>query len=382
MKTLTEYILESLIFEKKTLTSRAQKIADKVIDIVINNKNEFKASKAEETILEKISEEKNKEDKFYYKDNSNIFKIPISLKEQHYDLFFIINCWDENDIKDKINTFDFKLENNKTVFYIALNCIDINTIENKKHKHGIEIQKDTLVHEIRHFYDKIKGHGGTKNNTYDAYTINKYNKFLYYISQTEQNAFFAGFKQKFKANKDNIQGQLLNVFSNYKENEKCKNVEEFIEQFSSDCYKYRLENCFDGSDDWSKIKYPDAHQKTDDEETKLKKTINLIRCHNPLLFLEYKYYILDSYENFYEFISKNPIDNKKDDERKKEILNCLQSYNNDKPIKNTDQLRKVYKKITGFYNKIFSNYMNLIKQFIENNIDEYEKNKSIHNRKN
>lgn len=258
MKTLTEYILESLIFEKKTLTSRAQKLAQNIIKIVKEDDAKFKASDDEQTMLQNISkskEEKNKKDQFYYEDKSKIFKITISLKEQHHDLFFIINCWDENDIKDKINTFDFyELENNKTVFYIALNCIDIKDKKDTKLVHGIENETDTLVHEIRHFYDKIKGHGGTKNNTYNADTINKYNKFLYYISQTEQNAFFAGFKQKFKQNKHDIQGQLLNVFSNYKENEKCKNVEEFIEQFSLDCYKYRLENCFDKSDDWSKIK--------------------------------------------------------------------------------------------------------------------------------
>lgn len=344
MKTLTEYILESLIFEKKSLTSRSEKLAKNIINIVTSKNNDndkFKASKNERTILQNISNDKKDDIDKFYSDKSNIFKFTISIKEQHYDLFFIINCYNEDEIKGKLNTFDFYVENNKTVYYIVMNCIEkIDNIAN---------EKDTLVHELRHFYDKIKGHGGTKNDTYDENTLKKYNKFLYYISQTEQNAFYAGFKQKLNSD-ENYQTQLENLVKMYRK-QGYKTIEEIIKQFCEESYDYRLKNCFQESDDWAQLKEP----------TEL---VDKMKCHNPLCFLEYKYYILDSYENFCKFIYENPTNNKKDEKRKKEILGFLESYNNDKPIKNADQLRNVYNGVSRFYNKTFSNYMNLIKNFI------------------
>lgn len=367
MKTLQEYILESLILEKRSLTSRAQKWAQKIIDNVLSDnnevKNKFLASDVEKTMLKNISDKKDDIDKFYIDEKdkkSDIFKFQISVKEQPYDLFLILNCYSEDVINSKLNTFDFCESEGKLVYYIVLNCKDnIGDIENQKH---------TLAHELRHVYDKIKGHGGTKNDTYKEETINKYNKFLYYISQTEQNAFYTGFKTKFTENKENIQGQLLNVFNDYKKNKNCKNVEQFIKQFSLDCYKYRLENCFDGSDDWSKIEYPNKPKDTDNEKTKLEKTINLIRCHNPLLFLEYNYYILDTFDSFKTFISENPKKpGKEDNGRKEEILKYLKPYNDDKEINHNDEntLKKVYDEIKKFYKQTFSSYINLIKQFIK-----------------
>jgi hypothetical protein len=363
MKTLHEYILESLIFEKKSVADLAEEKATEIIKIVTSdNKDKFKASDDERNILKDISDKKTQKIDKFYSDKSNIFKITISFKgnkrhpRQNYDLFIIINCYKEEYINGKLNTFDFcKSENGKLVFYIVLNCID--------DIYNIRQQKNTLAHEIRHFYDKIKGHGGTKNDTYDEKTINKYNKFLYYISQTEQNAFYTGFKQKLNED-ENFQKQLLSLFNAYNQ-EGNKTIEEVIKQFSEESYKYRLENCFINSDDLSNINEPDKPKDTDDKETKLNKTINIIRCHNPLLFWEYKYYILDTPEHFYEFISKNPKTKKEDNERKEEILSFLKPYNDDKPIETKEQLENVYNGIIKFYNGTFSSYMNLIKNFIK-----------------
>lgn len=354
MKTLTEYILESLILEKRSLTSRAQKWAQNIIKIVKEDDAKFKASKDELKMLENISRGKKDDIDKFYNDNSNIFKFTISIKEQHYDLFLILNCYDEDEINSKLNTFDFfESEDGKLVYYIVLNCKDsINDIEN---------QKNTLAHELRHFYDKIKGHGGTKNDTYDKDTINKYNQFLYYISQTEQNAFYAGFKQKLTEN-ETFQNQLLTLFKAY--NKEGNAIEKVIKQFCEDSYDYRLNNCFRNSDDTSEENL-NLEQLSKPEGAE---ALNKAKCYNPLRFLEYNYYILDTFDNFKTFISENPKKpGKEDNERKEEILKFLKPYNDDKEINPNDEntLKKVYEGIKKFYKQTFSSYMNLIKQFIK-----------------
>lgn len=351
MKTLTEYILESLILEKRSLTNRAQKWAQNIIKIVKENDDKFKASKDELKMLGNISNGKKDDIDKFYSDNSNVFKFTISIKEQHYNLFLILNCYGEDEINSKLNTFDFfESEDGKLVYYIVLNCKDnINDIEN---------QKNTLAHELRHFYDKIKGHGGTKNDTYNKDTINKYNQFLYYISQTEQNAFYAGFKQKLTENKT-FQNQLLTLFKAY--NKESKTIEEVIKQFCKDSYNYRLNNCFRNSDDMSEENL-NLEQLSKPKEAE---ALNKAKCYNPLRFLEYNYYILDSFDSFLIFISKNPKTEQEDNERKEEILSCLKPYNDDKPIENEKQIKNVYNEIIKFYNNIYKNYIKIIKNVIK-----------------
>lgn len=360
MKTLHKYILESLILEKKSVADLAEEKSEDIIKIVTSSNNDkFKASTDERIILKDISDKKTKKIDKFYSDKSNIFKIQISLKgnkrqpRQNYDLFIIINCYPKKYINGKLNTFDFcKSKNGKIVFYVVLNCID--------DIYNIRQQKNTLAHEIRHFYDKIKGHGGTKNDTYDEKTINKYNKFLYYISQTEQNAFYTGFKQKLNED-ETFQKQLLTLFNVYNP-EGNKTVEEVIKQFSLDSYNYRLEKCFKKSDDVSE-KNLNLTQLSNPPKAE---ELNKAKCFNPLRFLEYNYYILDSYENFYEFISKNPKNpNVEDNKRKEEILGFLKPYNDDKEIETKEQLQNVYNGIVKFYKGTFSSYMNIIKQFIK-----------------
>ena len=360
MKTLQEYILESLILEKRSLTDLALEKAEEIIKIVTSNNNDkFKASTDEQNILKDISNKKTKKIDKFYGDKSNIFKITISLKgnkrrpRQNYDLFIIINCYKKEHINGKLNTFDFcKSEDGKLVYYIVLNCID--------NIYNLRQQKNTLAHEIRHFYDKIKGHGGTKNDTYDEKTINKYNNFLYYISQTEQNAFYAGFKQKLNEN-ETFQKQLLTLFNAYNTEGK-KTIEEVIKQFSEESYKYRLEKCFKNSDDMTE----ENLDLTQLSKPKKAEELNKAKCYNPLRFFEYNYYILDTPEHFYEFISENPKKpGVEDNERKEEILSFLKPYNDDKPIETDEQLKNVYVGIKKFYKQTFSSYMNLIKQFIK-----------------
>lgn len=360
MKTLQEYILESLILEKRSLTDLAQEKAEEIIKIVTSSNNDkFKASDDERNILKDISNKKTKKIDKFYGDKSNIFKITISLKgnkrrsRQNFDLFIIINCY--KDINGKLNTFDFcKSENGKLVYYIVLNC--------KDDIYNIRQQKNTLAHEIRHFYDKIKGHGGTKNDTYDEKTINKYNNFLYYISQTEQNAFYAGFRQKLTEN-ETFQNQLLTLFNAYNE-EGNRSIEEVIKQFSEESYEYRLKYCFINSDDTSE-KNLDLKQLSKPEGAE---ALNKAKCYNPLRFLEYNYYILDTFDNFKTFISENPKKpGKEDNARKEEILKFLKPYNDDKEINPNDEntLKNVYDGIKKIYKGTFKSYMNIIKNFIK-----------------
>lgn len=392
MKTLTEYILESLIFEKKSVADLAEEKATEIINIVTskNNvyRNKFLASDDEREILKGISEEKgkqNEKDKFFY-DNSNIFKFKLPLKikrlrkKEKYDLFIIINFYSQDEINSKLNSCDFYEKNNKAWYYIVLNCIKstkkIDNNENKKDTldfENIKNEKNTLTHEISHFYDKLKELGGTKNDTYKDSTINKYNKFLYYISQTEQRAFYAGFKQKLNENKK-YQYLLLELFNFYKgkDENKDKNltVEEFIKQFCSESYDYRLENYFKDSDtepepDSEDNKANNQKNTEDKKQPTIEEMLPEIMCHNPLRFLEYKYKILDSFKSFLTFISKNPKTKQEDNERKEEILSFLKSYNDDKEIETKEQLENVYNGIVKFYNGTFSSYMNIIKNFIK-----------------
>ena len=79
---------------------------------------------------------------------------------------------------------------------------------------------------------------------------------------------------------------------------------------------------------------------------------NKAKCYNPLRFLEYNYYILDTFDNFKTFISENPKKpGKEDNERKEEILKFLKPYNDDKEINPNDEntLKKVYEGIKKFY---------------------------------
>ena len=271
-------------------------------------------------------------------EHSKLFKFNIKHKENKYDLFLIIN-FTEN-FAQKTNSFDYDTIDEKNIYYIVINS--------RGKKHFRTKLDDTLMHEIRHFFDAITNAGGSKNNTYNDKTLNKYNKFLYYISQTEQNAFFAGFKRNLKNNKGGIVDKLKYTY----EHSKANSIEEFLKLFCLNCYKFRLENCFKDSDDCCDINEPDDNQ-------------GKILCHNPLRFLEYKYYILDSYEHFCEFISKNPKTKKEDKKRKKEILKCLEPYNDDKPIENDKQIKNVYNEIIKFYNNIYKNYIKIIKNVIK-----------------
>ena len=97
--------------------------------------------------------------------------------------------------------------------------------------------------------------------------------------------------------------------------------------------------------------------------------LNKAKCYNPLRFLEYNYYILDSFDSFLTFISKNPKTEQEDNERKEEILSCLKPYNDDKPIENEEQLKKVYDGIKKIYKGTFKSYMNIIKNFIKKHME-------------
>lgn len=344
MKSLKNYIYEHLILEKKSLTNLSSKITDKIINIVKTNISEdnhkYKVSDEEIEDLKKISKNKNKSLYKNLDDHSKLFKFNIKHKENKYDLFLIINFTPQ--FTQKTNSFDYDTIDEKNIYYIVINS--------KGKKHFRTKLDDTLTHEIRHFFDAITGAGGSKNNTYNDKTLNKYNKFLYYISQTEQNAFFAGFKRNLKNNKGGIVDKLKTT---YKKSD-AKSIEEFLEKFCLNCYNFRLKKCFKDSDDCSDIKEP-------------KDTNEKILCHNPLRFLEYKYYILNSYKNFNTFISKNPITDTEDKKRKKEILKCLEPYNNDKPIdiKNVEEIKNVYNEIIKFYNNIYKNYIKIIENEIK-----------------
>ena len=319
MRTLREYINESMIFEKQSFNKLSDILADKIIGLF----------KDEQFIdLPDIGDKA--------KDDAKTVKVEnIKYKDKNVTLYVSYS----NEYNDEfLNEISLKGDYKNDAFILIKG--DLENIDNTD---------DTLAHEIRHFYDELTGNGGEINNTYDENSVNKFEKFLYLISPTEQNAHTAGFRKWIKKDKN------LTLLKNTYDALKSKDIDSFIEKFSTIMTNRRHEALKD---------------KDSDDETQLKNmTINVngknvpadAGTENPVRLFEYKYYILDSLDSLKKYINTNLASGKeRSDEDKKYIINHLAVLNNG----DTD-IDSLYKVILKKYNQTF----NTFKRILENSLN-------------
>lgn len=319
MRTLKEYIDESMIFEKKSFNKLSDILANKVIDLF--KKEQF-------TDLPDISEKN--------VDDAKTVKVEnIKYKDKNITLYISYS----NDYNDEfLNEISLKGKHKDEAFILIKGNIE-----------NIDDTDDTLTHEIRHFYDELTGNGGEINNTYDENSINKYEKFLYFISPTEQNAHTAGFRKWINKDKN------LQLLKNTYDNLKLKDIDSFIEKFSTTMTNRR---------------HAALQNKDTDDETQLKNIMIDINgkkvkadtaTENPVRFFEYKYYVLNSIDNFKKFINSNLASGKKrSDDDKNYIISHLAVLNN-----GSKDIESIYKNILKKYNQTFSTF----KKILENSLN-------------
>lgn len=319
MRTLREYINESMIFEKQSFNKLSDILADKIIGL-------FKDEQFVD--LPDIGDKA--------KDDAKTVKVEnIKYKDKNVTLYVSYS----NEYNDEfLNEISLKGDYKNDAFILIKG--DLENIDNTD---------DTLAHEIRHFYDELTGNGGEINNTYDENSVNKFEKFLYLISPTEQNAHTAGFRKWIKKDKN------LTLLKNTYDALKSKDIDSFIEKFSTIMTNRRHEALKD---------------KDSDDETQLKDmTINVngknvpadAGTENPVRLFEYKYYILDSLDSFKKYINTNLASGKeRSDEDKKYIINHLAVLNGG----DTD-IDSLYKVILKKYNQTF----NTFKRILENSLN-------------
>lgn len=319
MRTLREYINESMIFEKQSFNKLSDLLADKIIGL-------FKDEQFVD--LPDIGDKA--------KDDAKTVKVEnIKYKDKNVTLYVSYS----NEYNDEfLNEISLKGDYKNDAFILIKG--DLENIDNTD---------DTLAHEIRHFYDELTGNGGEINNTYDENSVNKFEKFLYLISPTEQNAHTAGFRKWIKKDKN------LTLLKNTYDALKSKDINSFIEKFSTIMTNRRHEA---------------LKNKDSDDETQLKDmTINVngknvpadAGTENPVRLFEYKYYILDSLDSFKKYINTNLASGKeRSDEDKKYIINHLAVLNNG----DTD-IDSLYKVILKKYNQTF----NTFKRILENSLN-------------
>jgi len=319
MRTLREYINESMIFEKQSFNKLSDILADKIIGLF---KNEQFVDLPDIGDKAKDDSKTVKVENIKYKDKNVI--LYVSYSNEYNDEF--------------LNEISLKGDYKNDAFILIKG--DLENIDNTD---------DTLAHEIRHFYDELTGNGGEINNTYDENSVNKFEKFLYLISPTEQNAHTAGFRKWIKKDKN------LTLLKNTYDALKSKDIDSFIEKFSTIMTNRRHEALKD---------------KDSDDETQLKDmTINIngknvpadAGTENPVRLFEYKYYILDSLDSFKKYINTNLASGKeRSDEDKKYIINHLAVLNDG----DTD-IDSLYKVILKKYNQTF----NTFKRILENSLN-------------
>lgn len=319
MRTLREYINESMIFEKQSFNKLSDLLADKIIGL-------FKDEQFVD--LPDIGDKA--------KDDAKTVKVEnIKYKDKNVTLYVSYS----NEYNDEfLNEISLKGDYKNDAFILI-----------KGNLENIDNTDDTLAHEIRHFYDELTGNGGEINNTYDENSVNKFEKFLYLISPTEQNAHTAGFRKWIKKDKN------LTLLKNTYDALKSKDINSFIEKFSTIMTNRRHEA---------------LKNKDSDDETQLKDmTINVngknvpadAGTENPVRLFEYKYYILDSLDSFKKYINTNLASGKeRSDEDKKYIINHLAVLNNG----DTD-IDSLYKVILKKYNQTF----NTFKRILENSLN-------------
>lgn len=321
MKTLKEYINESLILEKFSLTKLSEQLADKIIDIINNN--------SEENIGELKDIDKSLQKKY---PNAKVYKISgIKYNDKQSTLYIIVNENSEEASNTYDNDLSFKDDNN-------LGYIIINIPEGK----NIEDNSDSLSHELRHYYDQLSEQDvNNRNNTYEP---NKdeglWDGFLYRISPTEQNAFYTGFKKWINKN-DNLE-----KFKSYYSKLESKNVDDFIEKLSKMLIEKR-HNLLKANNKQNEKELANEDQGS---------------VENPIRILEYNYYILDSFEHFEEFINKDLITGKeRSDEDKQYIINHLATFTNG----DTSDLKKIYNNIKSKYKQTFNSYKTLLQKVLK-----------------
>lgn len=331
MKSIIDCISESLIliFEKKSWNKLSEKLANKIIakfknDDTVDMPKEFDREIPDDAKTVAI-------EGLQYGDIKATLYVSYS---ENYKMDEFVN----DSLKDKL----------KNIAIILIH----GTVEH------IDETDDTLAHEIRHFYDALTGKGGNENNTYDEDDLMRFEKFLYLISPTEQNAHTAGFRKWIQKEKnlELLLSQYKKIYPKDYKKLRPQDIDGFIEKFCTELTNKRHALLKDKeTDDENQLK--DITIDIEINGEKVSKTADEL-LENPVRLFEYNYYLLNSKDNFVKFITTNLASEKsRPNDDIEHIKSKLSVFNNGQFDEDV-----VYKVILTKYKQTF----NTFKKILEN----------------
>lgn len=334
MKTINQYIYESLIFEVKT------KAAISLAKIIVKE-----IDKRDKVLLNDIWE-----------------NLPDDLKND------LLKLTDEKTLKNEVKgviipKYHFsKVNKDLDIIYLEHPELNFNSFDPDKNRLVFTSPSEdvsSIANEIGHEYSHIVDWAKGNNNGNDTYTPNQdeplFDKFLYLISNTEQKAMKINLKEKLVKNKS-IQ-ELVNSGQLKIEN-MDKSIKDLCINMTNDRHEQLQKN-----NAISKIEITYQNEKhTYDvyNEKELPKKIQG-KFENPLRLLEYKYYIMDNREHFENFINNDEITGKERKDAVKEYIKSKLSTYTD----GDKNIEKMYNEINKIYKQSCHNYLQDLKNAIK-----------------
>jgi len=363
MKTINQYIYESLIFEVNT--KQAISLA-KVIVKEINKREKLPIKEIWDDIPKDLHKEllkavNNDKKKLIEAKGVIISKYHFSKVDKDLDIIYI----QHPDLH--FNFFD----PDKDRLVLTSPSEDVNSIANE------------IGHEYSHIVDWAKGN----NNGNDTYTSGQderiFDQFLYLISNTEQKAMKINLKEKLikyfskfiniDLNSDNVKKQLklsegmIKIIQSIQNLINSKSIDDIkINEFVENLCKSMTETRHkllksEEAISTIKIKYKGKNNsyRVYDELKLSDKSRETVE--NILRILEYKYYIMDSLEHFENFINNDEVTGENRDEAVKEYIKSRLSTYTD----GDKNIEKMYNEINKIYKQSCNNYLQDLKNAIK-----------------
>ena len=335
MKTINQYIYESLIFEVKTKAAISlAKIIVKEIDkrdkVPLNDIWENLPDDLKNDLLKKLTDENISKNEVK---GVIIPKYHFSKVNKDLDIIYLEH--------PKLNFNSFDPDKDRLV--LTSPSEDVSSIANE------------IGHEYSHIVDWAKGN----NNGNDTYTPGQdeplFDKFLYLISNTEQKAMKINLKEKL------VKNTHIQSFVNSRQLT-IENINDFVKNLCINMINDRHEQ-LQKSNAISKIEITYQNEKHIYDVYNEKELPEKIqgKFENPLRLLEYKYYIMDNIEHFENFINNDEITGKPRPNEVQEYIKSKLSIYTD----GNKNIEKMYNEINKIYKQSCHNYLQDLKNAIK-----------------